>query len=114
MMETVFSQSRPIDADEVRGTGCFTSLPVRIHDRDDISNAASMALIRDWGDVMQDGREKISHCSLCDRGNWCSFIFPESYPERLGLLTYLADIGMMHDGETLSCLNCPLLTETWS
>lgn len=95
--ETTFRQSVAIDAGEVQKC-CFTILPVRIHSRNDIADAATLALVRDWGILMQDGREKISHCSLCYKGNWCSFIFPESIPERLGLLTYLTDIGLIHDG----------------
>ncbi|KAH7110377.1 geranylgeranyl pyrophosphate synthase [Dendryphion nanum] len=91
-----YNHSRLIDPEEI-SKYCFTILPVRIHVRDDIANAATLALVRDWNELVQDGREKISHCSLCDKGNWCSFIFPESIPNRLGLLTYLTDIGLIHD-----------------
>jgi ophiobolin F synthase len=92
-----YTHSRLIDPEEI-SKHCFTILPVRIHIRDDIANAATLALVRDWSELVQDGREKISHCSLCSKGNWCSFIFPESIPNRLGLLTYLTDIGLIHDG----------------
>ena len=48
---------------------------------------------------MQDGREKTSHASMWDGGNWCSFIFAEAKPDRLGLLTYITDLGLLHDGK---------------
>ncbi len=99
MTDFLFTQSLLVDTNEVQRSGCFTSLPVRRHARDDIANAATFALVRDWGELVQDGREKISHCSLREKGSWGSFIFPESLPERLGLLTYLTDLGLIHDGK---------------
>jgi ophiobolin F synthase len=96
-----YNHSRLIDPEEIR-KHCFTILPVRIHVRDDIANAATLALVRDWSVLVQDGREQISHCSLCAKGNWCSFIFPESIPNRLGLLTYLTDLGLIHDGKYIA------------
>lgn len=95
------SQSRLIEPQEV-AKYCFTSLPVRIHKRDDIANAATLALVRDWSEKVQDGREKVTHCSIGPKGNWCSFIFPDALPDRLGLLTYTTDIGLIHDGEQIS------------
>ena len=114
MAESVFKNCKHIDPDKVRETGCFTSLPVWQHNREDIANAASLVLIRDWGKMMQDGREKTSHCSMSNLGNLCTFVYPETDPERLGLLTYMTDLGLMHDGEFLQRLEALLLTNMQS
>ena len=114
MAENVFKNCKLIDPDKVRETGCFTSLPVWQHKREDIANAASLVLIRDWGKLMQDGREKTSHCSMSALGNLCTFVYPETDPERLGLLTYMTDLGLMHDGEFFQRLVALLPTNTQS
>ena len=108
MAENVFKNCELIDPDKVRATGCFTSLPVWQHKREDIANAASLALIRDSGEFLQDGREKTSHCSMSALGNLCTFVYPETDPERLGLLTYMTDLGLMHDGEFFQKFEPPL------
>jgi hypothetical protein len=98
VMEQIFFHSRAIDPEEVSKTGSFTSLPVRINYRDDLANAATRLLIADWNAFVGDGGGKESHSSLCELGNWCSLVFPETQPERLGVLTYLTDLGLIHDG----------------
>ena len=60
---------------------------------------ASHKLMQDWEKYIGDGWEKASHASLNPtEGNLCCFIFPESKPERLGVLTYLTDLWLFHDG----------------
>ncbi|KAL1796230.1 hypothetical protein ACET3X_004770 [Alternaria dauci] len=53
---------------------------------------------------MGDGRELHTHFSFSPVGNWSSLIYPEAIPERLGVLAYLSDLGLIHDdgGEGLS------------
>ena len=104
MAESIFKNCELVDPDKVRATGCFTILPVWQHTRGDIADAASLALIRDSGDFMQDGREKTSHCSMSALGNLCTYVYPETDPERLGLLTYMTDLGLMHDGDCFQML----------
>ena len=99
MVENVFKNCKLIHLDKVRETGCFTILPVWQHKREDIADAASLALIKDAGEFMRDGREQTSHCSISALGNLCIFVCPEAHPERLGLLTYMTDLGLMHDGK---------------
>lgn len=96
----VYSEPRPSKTAEVaEKTGCFTTLPIRIHKRNDIADAASHKMIEDWGKHIGDGWEKASHASLNPTdGNLCSYLFPEALPERLGVLTYLTDLGLFHDG----------------
>lgn len=97
-MENVFFHSVPVDPEQVAKTGSFTTLQVRINHRDDLANAATHQLLADWNRFVGDGNGKQSHSSLCDLGNWCSLVFPDSKPDRIGLLTYLTDLGLIHDG----------------
>ena len=114
MDESPFKYSELVDADEVKKSGSFTSLPVRKHTRDDIANTASLALIRDWGETMHDGREKITHCSMWERSNLLSLLFPECNPDRLGLLTYITDLGLMHDGISFQLFSTSTsLNQSW-
>lgn len=97
----IFLHSVLVPAEKVQKTGCFTLLPVRINKRDDIANAATHKLLADWHLHVGDGWGEESHSCLCELGNWCSLIFPETALDRLGLLTYLINLGLIHDG-TLS------------
>ncbi|KAG4430926.1 hypothetical protein IFR05_013584 [Cadophora sp. M221] len=96
-MAEVWKYSVPVNEDVARRTGCFTTLPIRIHSRDDIANQATIKSVTDWGENVGDGWDKKSGSALCSVGNWCSFIFPESLPERLEVITYLANLGNIHD-----------------
>jgi hypothetical protein len=98
-MTDIWKYSVPVDRDVTRETGlCFTTLPIRIHSCDDIANEATLKSIKDWGEAIGDGWDKKSGSALCSVGNWCSFIFPESLPDRLQVITYLANLGNIHDG----------------
>ncbi|KAK8015780.1 Ophiobolin F synthase [Apiospora marii] len=103
-MEDLSYQSSLVPADEASRTGCFTTLPIRLHPRDDLANEASRRFMRDWAREIGDGREKKTHFSFSPVGNWSSLIYPEAIPERLGVLAYLSDLGLIHDdkGEGLS------------
>lgn len=98
MMGHLSYQSRLIPFDEARQTGCFTTLPLRIHPRDDLADAASRQFVKDWAREMRDGREQHTYFSFSPVGNWSSLIYPEAIPERLGVLAYLSDLGLIHDG----------------
>ncbi|EUC27964.1 hypothetical protein COCCADRAFT_41432 [Bipolaris zeicola 26-R-13] len=103
-MEQLSYQSKLICSEESQKTGCFTTLPIRIHPRDDLADAASRRFVQDWAREMRDGREQSTHFSFSPVGNWSSLIYPEAIPERLGVLAYLSDLGLIHDdgGEGLS------------
>ncbi|KAI9844618.1 MAG: hypothetical protein M1837_005470 [Sclerophora amabilis] len=96
-MDDVFIQSRLIDATEASKTGAFTTLPIRIHKRNDIANASSRRLLSDWGHYVGDGWEKRSLTSVSKLGNLNAFTYTEALPERLAVLTYLLDLGLVHD-----------------
>ncbi|KAF1979080.1 geranylgeranyl pyrophosphate synthetase [Bimuria novae-zelandiae CBS 107.79] len=93
----LYPYSIPVDREKVVASGALTSLPVRIHRYDHLSDAGALCLTKDWRDTMKDGQDRKSNGSPCVVGNWGSFIWPESEPERLGLLCYLLDAGCFHD-----------------
>lgn len=100
--EQLFPHCRLIDAEELSKTGSFTALQARINYRDDVANAATLQLLADWKSFIGDDNEQESNSSLCELGNWCSLVFPDSSPERLSILTYLTDLGLIHDGTSIS------------
>ncbi|KAK8078112.1 hypothetical protein PG996_004282 [Apiospora saccharicola] len=91
-----------VSVEVARKTGCFTTLPIRIHRRNDIADEATLQSIRDWHRYVGDGWESPSGSAISPVGNWCTFIFPESLDERLHSVTYLANIGNIHDAEDLT------------
>ncbi|RAQ98645.1 geranylgeranyl pyrophosphate synthase [Stemphylium lycopersici] len=93
----VFLQSRLIDPDEARRHGAFTTLPIRIHNRNDIADATAYRVLRDWGHHVGDGMEKKALTSFSHLGNLNAFTYVEALPERLGVLSYLLDLGLIHD-----------------
>ncbi|KAL7760870.1 hypothetical protein ACKLNR_007405 [Fusarium oxysporum f. sp. zingiberi] len=96
-MDELTYQSRLISREEAQRTGCFTSLPIRIHLRNDIADAATAKFIADWAKHFHDGREKRTHFCPSPVGNWNSLLYPEAMPERLGAVSYLSDLGLIHD-----------------
>ncbi|TDZ39338.1 Fusicoccadiene synthase [Colletotrichum trifolii] len=96
-MDNIWKYSVEIDCEVALSTGCFTSLAIRIHQRNDLADDATKRSIQDWGLHIGDGWERKSGSSWSPVGNWGAFIFPESLPERLGVITYLANMGNIHD-----------------
>ncbi|KAK8129662.1 hypothetical protein PG999_002042 [Apiospora kogelbergensis] len=92
-----WNYSTEVSSEEARKTGCFTTLPIRIHRRNDIADEATLQSIRDWHQYVGDGWESRSGSAISPVGNWCAFIFPESLDDRLHSITYLANIGNIHD-----------------
>lgn len=87
-----------ISAEVARKTGCFTTLPIGIHRRNDIADEATLQSMRDWHQHVGDGWQARSGSAISPVGNWCALIFPESLEERLHSITYLANIGNIHNG----------------
>jgi ophiobolin F synthase len=98
-LDTDWKQSEAVPASVAHETGCFTTLPIRIHKRNDIADEATIQSISDWKEHVGDGWEAKSGSAISNVGNWCALIFSESLPERLASITYLANIGNIHDGE---------------
>ena len=98
MEDQIFIQSRLIDPDEARKNGAFTTLPIRIHKRNDIADETARRVLRDWGHHVGDGMEKKALTSFSHLGNLNAFTYTEALPERRGVLSYLLDLGLIHDG----------------
>ncbi|KAF1360397.1 geranylgeranyl pyrophosphate synthase [Lizonia empirigonia] len=97
---TGWKQSEAVPANVARETGCFTTLPIRIHKRNEIADEATLRSISDWKEHVGDGWEAKSGSAISKVGNWCALIFSESLPERLASITYLANVGNIHDDAT--------------
>lgn len=101
MEAEIWQYSLPVDADFARSKGCITTLPIRLSAHNDIADEANERVVRDWDTYLGDGfAQKYGYRSGFSPGvgNWSSFIFPESSPERLAIVAYLADMGCIHDG----------------
>ena len=61
MDKDVIQNSRAVGADEVRNTGCFTTLPVRISLRNELAEEGCLRAYRYWERDIGDGWEKKSH-----------------------------------------------------
>jgi ophiobolin F synthase len=99
MDEQIWVYSRLIDPEEVVQTGCLTTLPVRVHGRNDIAENATRRLTAEWAQIMGEEETGVSHARLwSEYGDYSSFFYPESRPERLGLMAYLTELAFIHDG----------------
>lgn len=97
MEEEIFRYSRLVDPAEVQQTGCFTTLPVRVSRYDHLAVEASKRFLIEFEETVES--EAPQPVRLASKvGNFSSFLYPESRPERLGLLTYLSEIAFIHDG----------------
>ncbi|MCJ1464556.1 hypothetical protein MMC07_003169 [Pseudocyphellaria aurata] len=104
MEEDLFPHSQLIDPEKVKQTRCFTTLPVRINRYDRVADDASRRFSREWAEIMNEGVVKPTQ--LCsERGNYSSYLYPESRPERMGILAYLTELAFVHDDltESMSC-----------
>jgi hypothetical protein len=94
----IFLNSEPVKTENEFILNGFTALPVRISKYDDVAEAAARRLDQDWAMSMKDGAEsKTSHTSS-PVGNLSSYLFPESLPDRLGVISYINEIAFLHDG----------------
>ncbi|PYH70516.1 bifunctional terpene synthase/polyprenyl synthetase family protein [Aspergillus vadensis CBS 113365] len=92
-----WQHSRPIDAEAIKKTPSFTTLPIRINERTDVADSATRRALRDWDHCLHDGLADKALISISELGNLGAFAYPEVPPERLAILTYLTDLGMLHD-----------------
>ncbi|XP_014554778.1 hypothetical protein COCVIDRAFT_39390 [Bipolaris victoriae FI3] len=111
-MKAIFQHCSPVDPKELSKHGHFSKLMPRINHRDNLANAATRKLLLDWAEMVGDGWESESHSSLSKVGNWCSLVFPETKPERLGTLTYLTDLGLIHDANQEHQVLCAALNDS--
>lgn len=63
-----------------------------------MANEATSRTLREWDEALHDGLVDKVLVSFSDLGNLGAFAYPEASSERLHILTYLTDLGMLHDG----------------
>ncbi|KAK8134625.1 hypothetical protein PG984_006637 [Apiospora sp. TS-2023a] len=63
-----WQHSVEVSAEVARKTGCFTTLPIRIHRRNDIADEATLQSIRDWHQHVSDGWEARSGSAISPWG----------------------------------------------
>lgn len=91
MAKQMWKCSTAIDPQTVEQTGCFTTLPVRINNRDDIANAASSRVLEDWAEHTGNQKIDTNRVSFSPFRSFCSLIYCETIPARLDSISYLAD-----------------------
>ncbi|KAI3394937.1 hypothetical protein diail_2044 [Diaporthe ilicicola] len=114
MGEEMWKYSTAIDPQTVRQTGCFTTLPVRISNRDDIANKASSRVLKDWAEHTGNPEIDTSRVSFSPVGSFCSLIYCETIPERLDSISYLTDLFFLIDDATEEVENDKVAQEEWA
>lgn len=95
--------SQPVDPSAIAASGCFTSLPLRKSNYEGIAVAASFDLFEEYNRLVREA--DVTKGVYDPRGHGVSFWYPECLPERIDLVTRMQDLGLIHDGETISyCL----------
>ncbi|KAK4228107.1 isoprenoid synthase domain-containing protein [Podospora fimiseda] len=59
-----------------------------------------MAVTRDRATVCQDGVEQWCHTTISPSGNFSSYAYPECLPERMAIISWSKQIGLIHDDIT--------------
>ncbi|KAK1985954.1 isoprenoid synthase domain-containing protein [Colletotrichum cereale] len=113
MTESMWKYSTALDPEMVKRTGCFTILPVRINNRDDIPNAASLRVLKDWAEHTGNNNISPNRLSLSPVGSFCSLIYCETIPERLDSISYLTDLFFLIDDATEEVANDKVAQEEW-
>lgn len=93
-----WKHSRSIDVEAIKKTPSFTTLPIRRNERNDVANSATRRALQDWDHALHDGLAEKALISTSELGNLGAFAYPKVPPKRLAILTYLTDLGMLHDG----------------
>ncbi|KAI8164622.1 hypothetical protein K4K49_012318 [Colletotrichum sp. SAR 10_70] len=114
MAEEMWKYSIPIDPETVKRTGCFTTLPVRINNRDDLANAASSRVLKDWAEHTGNQNIDPNRVSFSPVGSFCSLIYCETIPERLDSISYLTDLFFLIDDATEEVENDKVAQEQWA
>ncbi|GLA65892.1 hypothetical protein AtubIFM54640_008092 [Aspergillus tubingensis] len=92
-----WKHSRSIDVEAIKKTPSFTTLPIRRNERNDVANSATRRALQDWDHALHDGLAEKALISTSELGNLGAFAYPKVPPKRLAILTYLTDLGMLHD-----------------
>ncbi|KAE8135063.1 isoprenoid synthase domain-containing protein [Aspergillus pseudotamarii] len=81
MLRYVYSVE--VDKSALDGTGFRTTLPIRIHQEDDLARAASAQLLKDYSAATEQKSLDLSLRASCPLGHFASLVIPECCPKKL-------------------------------
>ncbi|KAL7949232.1 isoprenoid synthase domain-containing protein [Trichoderma barbatum] len=81
-----------VPADSALAPECFTTLTVRIHKNSEIADQAAANLLKVLGKSQPD-----AVLTTNKTGNFSALACAECLPKRLGMATFLNDLGLLHD-----------------
>jgi ophiobolin F synthase len=108
----IWVHSRLVDSTEVRNSGCFTTLPVRINLYDDVADAAARRLSQEWKELLDDQVDGTTSKTSSPVGNMSSFFYPECTPDRVDIIAYLNELAFIQDGLCTLNPSLPVLLTT--
>lgn len=93
-----FVASRQVDGDALKHAGCFTTFQARINLRDDLANAGTIRADKDWATAKNQQWNNTPGCAYSSVGNMASFTCFDCLPDRIEVLSYLNELGFLHNG----------------
>jgi hypothetical protein len=111
-LDESWAHSVSVDWPTDRAPDCFTSLPVRINKYDDIMNLHSTKATNDLAAAMcDDAVHQLGPLgSFSEVGNVASFFYPESLPEKAGIVAYFTQLFCIYDGMSDTIISDSLTT----
>ncbi|KAN0083195.1 Isoprenoid synthase domain containing protein [Elaphomyces granulatus] len=96
-----FVNSRELDRDALKRAGCFTTFRARINIRDDLANTGMIRADKDWATAKnQQWHGNTVGCTFSPVGTAASFMYLECLPDRMEVISYLNELGFLHDDDT--------------
>ena len=94
----IWQHSRLVDAAEVKKSGCFTSLPVRISLYDNVADNTAKDGNRVWHWFVGDELDTATSETSSPAGNLCSFLYPECAPARVEAMAHINELLLIQKG----------------
>ncbi|PWY81612.1 terpenoid synthase [Aspergillus sclerotioniger CBS 115572] len=88
----IWQHSRLVDEAEVKKSGCFTTLPVRVSLYDDVADNTAKHGNRVWHWFVGDGLDTATSETSSPVGNLCSFFYPECAPGRVEVMAHIHEL----------------------
>ncbi|KAK5999230.1 Quiannulatene synthase [Cladobotryum mycophilum] len=95
-----FLASRPLDPELLKAVGCFTRFEARVNSRDDLANLGMQRAAADLTAAINTGRNDTLGATMSATANMTSLSYPDCLPDRIELLSYLTELGFLHDDYT--------------
>jgi hypothetical protein len=88
----------------MREAGCFTTMEARLNKWDEFANSGAKRAVNDYARAFGLERHNYAPCLCSPGGNMVSFSYPEVLPDRMELISYITELGLLHDGMRESSL----------